>query len=82
MSYADEYQRSIEEPQVFWAEKAEALAWYKKPKQILSQDENGMDRWFADGELNTAYLALDCQVEQGRGDQVAIYYDSSKWRKR
>ncbi|MCZ6831505.1 MAG: propionyl-CoA synthetase [Gammaproteobacteria bacterium] len=76
MSYADEYQRSIEEPQVFWAEKAEALAWYKKPKQILSQDENGMDRWFADGELNTAYLALDCQVEQGRGDQVAIYYDS------
>ena len=76
MSYASEYRRSIEEPQAFWAEKAQALDWYRQPRQILSQDENGVERWFADGELNTAYLALDWQVEQGRGEQVAIYYDS------
>jgi propionyl-CoA synthetase len=76
MSYASEFTQSIEEPELFWAEKARALAWYRKPQQILSRDENGIDRWFADAELNTAYLALDYHVEQGRGDQVAIYYDS------
>lgn len=76
MSYAAEYQRSIEQPEQFWKEKAQALEWFQFPKTILSQDENGMDRWFADGELNTCYLALDHHVEQGRGEQAALIYDS------
>jgi propionyl-CoA synthetase len=76
MSYAAEYQRSIEQPEQFWKEKAQALEWFQFPKTILSQDENGMDRWFADGELNTCYLALDHHVEQGRSDQAALIYDS------
>ena len=76
MSYLTEYNKSIASPEVFWAEKAEALEWFKKPEQILSKDENGVDRWFADGELNTAYLALDYHVKNGRAGQVALYYDS------
>ncbi|MFT5722833.1 MAG: propionyl-CoA synthetase [Motiliproteus sp.] len=76
MAYQDEYQQSIEAPEVFWKEKAAALDWFKSPQQILSKDENGIDRWFADGEMNTAHMALDYHVEAGRGDQVAIYYDS------
>lgn len=75
-SYQQEYSRSINDPEGFWSEKAEALAWYKFPQKILSKDDNGVDRWFADGELNTAYLALDYHVEQGRGDQTALIYDS------
>jgi len=76
MSYQAEYSRSIETPELFWGEKAEALAWFKKPEQILSTDENGIYRWFADGELNTAYLALDYHVENGLADNLAIIYDS------
>jgi propionyl-CoA synthetase len=76
MSYSAEYARSLSDPEGFWSEKASDVAWYTHPKTILSKDDNGIDRWFADGELNTAYLALDYQVEQGRGEQVAIYYDS------
>ncbi|WP_067987118.1 propionyl-CoA synthetase [Neptuniibacter pectenicola] len=76
MSYQAEYSKSINTPDVFWAEKAQDLAWYKQPEKILSKDENGIDRWFADGELNTAYLALDYHVENGRGDNIAIIYDS------
>lgn len=76
MTYQDEYQKSIEAPAQFWKEKAEALDWFTFPQQILSKDENGIDRWFADGEMNTAHMALDYHVEAGRGDQVAIYYDS------
>lgn len=76
MSYKTEYDRSMNDPEGFWKEKAEALKWYKFPETILSQDEHGIYRWFADGELNTSYMALDYHVEQGRGDQVAIIYDS------
>lgn len=76
MSYKAEYDRSMNDPEGFWKEKAEALKWYKFPETILSKDEHGIYRWFADGELNTSYMALDYHVEQGRGDQVAIIYDS------
>lgn len=76
MSYDREYQASINDPQGFWADKARSLEWFTFPKTILSKDENGIDRWFADGVMNTAYLALDVHVKAGRGNQVAIYYDS------
>ncbi len=76
MSYQAEYKKSIETPELFWGEKADAIAWFKKPETILSKDDNGIFRWFADGELNTAYLALDYHVENGRADQDAILFDS------
>ena len=76
MSYQQEYQASIEDPEAFWAEKANLVPWYKKPQNILSIDEHGIHRWFADGEMNTCYMALDHHVENGRGDQTALIYDS------
>lgn len=76
MNYKDEYNRSISNPVGFWRSQAELLSWFNSPSTILTKDQNGVDRWFEDGELNTAYLALDYHVEQGRGDQTAIIYDS------
>ena len=76
MNFHDEYQQSIEQPEVFWRKQAEQIKWYKFPETILSQDEHGFYRWFAGGKLNTAYLALDVHIEEGRGDQLALVYDS------
>ena len=76
MSYQSEHQRSMNDPTGFWKEKAAALPWFKEPENILSQDEGGIYRWFADGEMNTAYMALDYHIEQGRGEQTALIYDS------
>jgi propionyl-CoA synthetase len=76
MTYKDEYQASIENPQAFWAEKAAELDWYKPSTNVLSTDEHGIYRWFADGELNTCHLALDYHVDNGRADQTALIYDS------
>lgn len=75
MSYLQEYQASLNDPAGFWADKAAKLAWFKKPTKILSE-QNGQQQWFADGELNTSYLALDYHIEQGRGEQCALIYDS------
>ncbi|WP_102794843.1 propionyl-CoA synthetase [Bowmanella denitrificans] len=76
MSYQSEYQRALDDPQAFWRDQAANLPWYQAPRQILSKDENGMHRWFADGSMNTAYMALDWHVQQGRGEQLAVIYDS------
>jgi len=76
MSYQDEYQASIDNPAAFWAEKARQIDWYKPSTNVLSVDEHGIDRWFADGELNTCHLALDYHVDNGRADQTALIYDS------
>ncbi len=76
MNYVDNYKSSIDSPADFWQKQSAMIKWFKTPEQILStNDENSYD-WFKGGELNTAYLALDYQVEQGRGEQAALIYDS------
>ncbi|MCV6630639.1 MAG: acetate--CoA ligase [Flavobacteriaceae bacterium] len=76
MNYKDYYDRSIQNPEGFWKEQAQALCWYKEPKTILDTDDQNYNRWFADGELNVSYLCIDKHIEDGFGDQVAIIYDS------
>ena len=76
MAYATEYDRSINQPERFWGEKAKDLSWFRAPENILDKDSNGIYRWFADGEMNTCFMALDANVEAGMGEQVALYYDS------
>jgi propionyl-CoA synthetase len=76
MSYSSEYEASIQRPGEFWTEKAKQLEWFEFPDTPLAKDANGIDRWFVDGIMNTCHMALDVHLEQGRGEQVAIYYDS------
>ena len=71
MSYQKEYRESIENPEEFWSRQAELINWYEKPKSILSQDEKGFYHWFKGGKLNTSYLALDFNVENGRAEPVS-----------
>jgi len=74
--YKNEYAQALADPQSYWGEQAKHIAWYKAPSTILSKDANDNDAWFVDGELNSAYLALDYHIEQGRGEQTALIYDS------
>ncbi|WNL40463.1 acetate--CoA ligase [Halomonas sp. PAMB 3232] len=67
---------SIESPAEFWQEQAQRIPWKRFPETILSWDEQSHARWFEDGTLNICYAALDHHVEKGRGEQVALYYDS------
>jgi propionyl-CoA synthetase len=76
MSYKAEYQSSMNDPEGFWRKQAEDLDWFKFPQQILTRDAQGIGYWFADGEMNTAYMALDHHVKNGRGDQLALIFDS------
>lgn len=76
-AYADTYARSINDPQSFWLEAAEAIDWYEKPNRALDSSEAPFFSWFPDGVLNTCYNALDRHVIQGNGDRIALVWDSA-----
>src|SRR6056297_307042 len=74
--YEEYFQRSIKEPESFWGEVAEDCFWFKKWDKVLDDSKKPFYRWFTGGELNTCYNAIDLHVENGRGKQVALIYDS------
>ncbi|MFC1876191.1 propionyl-CoA synthetase [Thermodesulfobacteriota bacterium] len=74
--YDAAFKKSIEDPNAFWAEAAEDCHWYKKWDKVLDDTNKPFYRWFVGGEINTCYNALDLHVDQGRGDQYALIYDS------
>jgi len=76
MTYKAEYLKASQQPEEFWRQKAQDLDWFEFPQNILSQDEHGIHHWFADGQMNTCHMALDYHVENGRGAQTALIYDS------
>lgn len=76
MSYQALYNASIENKEAFWQQQAQALEWFQQPSRMLSQTEKGFYRWFPDGKINMAYLCLDYHVQNGRGNQTALIYDS------
>jgi propionyl-CoA synthetase len=68
--------QSLGNPGGFWGEAGEAISWYRKWERVLDDIRPPFYRWFVGGELNTCYNALDLHVEEGRGDQPALIYDS------
>ncbi|MBK7807394.1 MAG: acetate--CoA ligase [Saprospiraceae bacterium] len=76
MSYPTKYDQSISEKEDFWRAEAQKINWFTFPETILSTDGDDLYRWYAGGKMNTSYLALDIHVEQGRGAQTALIYDS------
>lgn len=59
-----------------WQQAAQNIHWYQAPKTALDSSNPPFYRWFPDGTTNACYNALDLHVEQGRGDQTALIYDS------
>ncbi|WP_299769922.1 AMP-binding protein [uncultured Tateyamaria sp.] len=76
MGYRAEYDSWKADPEGWWMQAAEAIDWVKAPTKALSQRGEHLYDWFADAQVNTCWNAVDRHVEAGRGDQVAIIYDS------
>ncbi|TNF85743.1 MAG: acetate--CoA ligase [Gammaproteobacteria bacterium] len=74
--YKAMYERSIEDPEGFWAEQADIFVdWFEKWTEI--SDANlpaGKVSWFKGGKLNIAYNCVDRHLET-RGEQTAIIWE-------
>jgi propionyl-CoA synthetase len=74
--YASAFDAAVTNPDAFWSEAAKRVAWIKPPVTTRQSRDDGLADWFGGGTLNTCHLALDLHIEQGRGDQLALIYDS------
>jgi acetyl-CoA synthetase len=73
--YQEVYQRSVEQPEAFWAEQADTFTWHQKWDEVLQWDFRKPDiKWFAGGKLNITENCLDRHLET-RGDQTAILWE-------
>jgi len=75
-AYDAAYARSLDDPDGFWGEAAEALVWTRKWDKVLDDSAAPIYRWFTGGELNTCYNCLDRHVDEGNGARTALIYDS------
>ncbi len=61
--FRQEWEKSIKNPQEFWAEKAKAIDWFKTWDKVLDDSDRPFYKWFAGGILNISYNALDRHVK-------------------
>ena len=71
MRYEEFHRRSIEQPEAFWAEQAEAIYWHRAPDRILDDSRPPFRKWFVGGETNLCYNAVDRHLD-ARAEQLAL----------
>ncbi|MGI9352111.1 MAG: propionyl-CoA synthetase [Rhizobiaceae bacterium] len=74
--YTEIYESWETNPEGFWADAAKGVDWISQPEKIFDPDAGIYGHWFGGGTCNTCYNCVDRHVENGRGDQAAIIYDS------
>jgi acetyl-CoA synthetase len=75
--YRSMYERSLKDPNGFWAEEAKRLHWYRAPTKIKNTSFGPGDvsiRWFEDGVTNVAYNCIDRHLPK-RANQTAIIWE-------
>ncbi|MBI5517702.1 MAG: acetate--CoA ligase [Deltaproteobacteria bacterium] len=68
------YDKSIQDPEAFWTEMAQALHWFAPPRDILVEDPPHA-RWFVGGTTNLAYNCLDRHLPTLRRNKAAILWE-------
>ncbi len=72
--YQSEYKKSVENPETFWADKADAFVWRKKWDQVL--DWNFIEpkiKWFQGGKLNITENCLDRHLATKKNQTAVIW---------
>ena len=71
--YEQEYQRSIEDPEGFWANVASELRWSRPWDQVFQWDYPTF-RWFVGGKCNITANCLDRHVNSPRKNKAAFIW--------
>ena len=71
-AYLDAQMRSQDDREAYWLDAAQAIEWQVPPVRAWTEGEG----WFAGGLMNTCHNAVDRHVAAGRGDKLALIYES------
>ncbi|MBN1669258.1 MAG: acetate--CoA ligase [Anaerolineales bacterium] len=73
--YENLYRHSIEDPQGFWAERAEELEWFQKWEQTLDDSNPPFYRWFVGAKTNIVFNAIDRHLRTYRKNKLALIWE-------
>ena len=73
MNYAEFHRRSIDEPDVFWAEQARLIDWHKPFDAVCDHSRPPFVAWFPGGQTNLCHNAVDRHLRSRPDDNALIW---------
>lgn len=73
--YRGMHQKSLEDPEGFWAGVASELHWFKPWTAVLDESDKPFFKWFVDGKTNLCYNCVDRHLAEPTADKVAILWE-------
>jgi acetyl-CoA synthetase len=73
--YENLYQRSLDDPEGFWAERAAELEWFQPWEQVLDDSNPPFYKWFVGGKTNIVHNALDRHMRTYRKNKLALIWE-------
>ncbi len=80
--YRRMYERSINDPEGFWAEAAEELHWFKRWDRVKDDSEKPFFKWFVGGKTNIAYNCIDRHLDDATANKAAIVWEGEPGEER
>jgi propionyl-CoA synthetase len=76
-TYREFHERSIRDPEGFWAEQARMIDWHKPFRKVLDYAKPPFRSWFVGGETNLCHNAVDRHLAK-RASQAALVWISTE----
>jgi acetyl-CoA synthetase len=80
--YEAVYNEAIQDPEAFWAKRAETLSWFQKWDKVLDKSNPPFYKWFVGGKTNIAHNALDRHIKTWRKNKLALIWEGEPGDKR
>ena len=71
-AYKAFHERSVKDPQGFWAEQAQLVEWHKPYSQVLDYSKPPFAKWFVGGKINLCHNAVDRHLKDRANQQALI----------
>ena len=72
--YESLYERSLEDPEGFWGDRAEELEWFQKWEKVLDDSDAPFYKWFVGGKTNIVHNAIDRHLKTHRKNKLALIW--------
>ena len=76
-------ERSLADPQSFWGDVSRDLFWSEKAGPVFEKiDKPPFGKWFSNWKTNICYNALDRNIQAGRRNKIAYYWEAESGEKK
>jgi len=73
--YEAVYQEAVNDPEAFWARRADTLEWYQKWDKVLDDSNAPFYKWFVGAKTNIVHNALDRHTKTWRRNKLAMIWE-------